>query len=639
MYVGEEDLGGGMFRRTQRANNRDTVIHEYMHGVSGRTISDGNLAGDVQSGALGEGFGDAMATSINEDPVYGEYNNGDFDDGIRGVAYDEDSLEYGDLCNNDPPADPCQVHDDGRIWAMAMWEERTALRDKLGNGDGKALHERLMMLGLILTPDTPSFHDARTGYLAADLLLDLFNADPDAGNQCLIWRVFADNELGVTAGPDADTDQTPTVSTATPPECDPEAVIDDTPALATDEGTPLQLDGTGSDANGDDGDTLTYAWDLDDDGDFDDSTSATPTVTFGDNGSFDVSLQVTNTAGYTDVDTATVTVANVAPTVTIDPTQITAVDENAPLAVSATFTDPGWLDTYTGSADPGTTDLADVAAVVVVTTQGPPEDEGTIDATITYGDNGSFTVTVSLTDDDGDTGTDSFLVAVANIDPTATIDVSGALEINGVKTIFADAGEVVPFSAGVTDPGSDDETTQWDWDDGTTSTPLLNQVNPPVDDPLPSPTVEPRDYDTDDSHAWADACMYDVVFTVEDDDGGDDSDTVKVLITGPPSLSRGAGYWQHQYRGNGNISFSNAELDCYLEIAAFLSDVFNEVRDASTRAKAHDDIFVAGNKGSATQLLDRQLLTAWVNFANGGVEWTELLDTNGDGTLDTTFVT
>ena len=129
---------------------------------------------------------------------------------------------------------------------MAMWEERTALRDKLGNGDGKALHERLMMLGLILTPDTPSFHDARTGYLAADLLLDLFNADPDAGNQCLIWRVFADERLGVTAGPDADTDQTPTVSTATPPECDPEAVIDDTPALATDEGTPLQLDGTGT---------------------------------------------------------------------------------------------------------------------------------------------------------------------------------------------------------------------------------------------------------------------------------------------------------------------------------------------------------------------------------------------------------
>ena len=39
MYVGEIDLGGGMFRRTQRAMNRDTVIHEYGHGITGRIIS------------------------------------------------------------------------------------------------------------------------------------------------------------------------------------------------------------------------------------------------------------------------------------------------------------------------------------------------------------------------------------------------------------------------------------------------------------------------------------------------------------------------------------------------------------------------------------------------------------------------
>ena len=110
-----------------------------------------------------------------------------------------------------------------------------------------------------------------------------------------------------------------------------------------------------------------------------------------------------------------------------------------------------------------------------------------------------------------------------------------------------------------------------------------------------------------------------------------------MLITGPPSLSRGAGYWQHQYKGNGKIDFSNAQLDCYLEIAAYVSNVFNEVRDASTRQKAHDDIFVAGLKGTISEQLDRQLLTAWLNFANGGVEYTELLDTNGDGIADTAF--
>ena len=80
--------------------------------------------------------------------------------------------------------------------------------------------------------------------------------------------------------------------------------------------------------------------------------------------------------------------------------------------------------------------------------------------------------------------------------------------------------------------------------------------------------------------------MYDALFRVTDDDAGTGTDTVKILITGDPSESRGAGYWQHQYRGNGKIDFTTARLNCFLEISAFLSDVFNEVRDASTIAKA-----------------------------------------------------
>jgi hypothetical protein len=365
MYVG--DTGG---RRTQRANNRDTVIHEYTHGITGRIISDSNLQGGVQSGALGEGWSDAFATSINNDPVYGEYNNGNYTTGIRGVAYDDDNLEYGDLCD-----DGCQVHNDGRIWAMAMWEERAALIGKQGFLDGKSLHEELMMLGLFATPDTPSYHDARTGYLFADAVLDFFG-DPDAGNQCLIWGVFADNELGVTASPDDDDDSTPTVSTATPNGCDPEAIIADPPVTA--EGSAVSLDGSGSIANGDDGDTLTYAWDLDDDGAYDDSTSPTPSVTFGDNGQFTVSLRVTNTAGYADTADAIVTVTNVAPTVTIDPGQITSRAENQALPVLATFTDPGWLDTYpTRSIDPGTTDISGIAGTVVISDEGPPANVGT----------------------------------------------------------------------------------------------------------------------------------------------------------------------------------------------------------------------------------------------------------------------
>jgi hypothetical protein len=38
-----------------------------------------------------------------------------------------------------------------------------------------------------------------------------------------------------------------------------------------------------------------------------------------------------------------------------------------------------------------------------------------------------------------------------------------------------------------------------------------------------------------------------------------------------------------------------------------------------------------------SELLDRQLLAALLNFANGSVGWDELIDTDGDGVDDTTF--
>jgi PKD repeat protein len=609
MYVGQVGT-----RRTQRANNRDTVIHEYTHGITGRIISNTNLQGGVQSGGLGEGWGDAFATSINNDPVYGEYNNGDYADGIRGFAYDEDSLEYGDLCSW---TGGCQVHNDGRIWAMAMWEQRAALIGKFGAAAGQAQHERLMMLGILGTPDTPSYHDARTAYLAADVTF------PGADSQCLIWRVFADNELGVTAGPDADDDTTPTVSTATPAACDPQAVI--TSPVSTPEGSPAQLDASTSVVGGDSGDTLSYAWDLDDDGAYDDSTLVNPTVTFGDNGSYDVSLQVTNTAGYSDTADATLTVTNVDPTVTIDAAQLTSVAEGQALPVLANFSDPGWLDTYpSSSADPGTVYLASQPGTVTITAEGPPQNVGTVQATITYGDNGTFTVQVNLTDDDGGTGSDTFSVTVSNVDPTAVIDTSGATVINGIPTFMGAAGSPISFTGNSSDPGSDDLTLRWFWDDGTPDTVTLSLVNPPAADPPASPTVQPRAVTDTHSHTFADACMYEIRFRSTDDDGGTAFQNAAVLIVGNATAKRSSGWWQHQYRGNGAIAYTAAELDCFLEIAAYVSTVFNEARNASTRALAHDVFFMAQNAGTPTEQFDRALLTALLNFAAGSLGYADL---------------
>jgi hypothetical protein len=113
-------------------------------------------------------------------------------------------------------------------------------------------------------------------------------------------------------------------------------------------------------------------------------------------------------------------------------------------------------------------------------------------------------------------------------------------------------------------------------------------------------------------------------------------DSVAVIIAGNATVRQNAGYWQTQYRPR-PTAFTEARRQCYLQIVAFMSKVFNEVTDASTVANAFDVLYVGGNNGSAKQQLDRQLLTAWLNFANGSFDLGSMVDTNGDHVADTSF--
>jgi hypothetical protein len=70
-----------------------------------------------------------------------------------------------------------------------------------------------------------------------------------------------------------------------------------------------------------------------------------------------------------------------------------------------------------------------------------------------------------------------------------------------------------------------------------------------------------------------------------------------------------------------------------------MSTVFDETRNASTVALAFEVLDIGGNGGDASQKLDRVLLAAWLNFANGAFGLTELVDTNGDKAPDTPFAT
>ena len=73
---------------------------------------------------------------------------------------------------------------------------------------------------------------------------------------------------------------------------------------------------------------------------------ATPSFTRGDNGVYPIAVQVTDNDGLTATDSATVTVTNVDPAVTLDPAQDMVIAEGDTLDTRPPFTDPGYDDTY-----------------------------------------------------------------------------------------------------------------------------------------------------------------------------------------------------------------------------------------------------------------------------------------------------
>ena len=257
----------------------------------------------------------------------------------------------------------------------------------------------------------------------------------------------------------------------------------------------------------------------------------------------------------------------------------------------------------------------------------------------TYGDNGTFPIRVCAADAYVSTCKNGSVV-FTNVDPTAAIGTAGATTFNGQQAFFAHAGQPIDLTGRSTDPGSDDLTLTWDWGDGAPSpdVTVVSLVNPPLADLPASPSVQPRDETNTQTHTFGQACLYTITFGSRDDDGGTGSATAKVVIVGNASRIRSAGYWQTNMVGKGTKEFSATRLNCYLATVAFLSSVFNEKVDASTIAKAAALLKLGSdNNASPTAQFDRQLLAAWLNFANGSIALDQLVDTNGDGTLDAKF--
>ena len=381
-----------------------------------------------------------------------------------------------------------------------------------------------------------------------------------------------------------------------------------------------------------DGDPLTYAWDF---GDGQTGSGVSPVHRYRDNGTYTATVTVSD--GFHSVQaSATVTIVNVAPTLTLNPAQVKSGIENSTITVSATFVDPGVNDApfvgevtcYTGSY--GTLKPATTANSAVVA----GERRGVVSATCPYGDDGTFAVSVRVADKDGAHDTEGFAVTIANVAPTVAISGVNATMINGQPTIITSVGAPTPFQATVTDPGSDDLALTWDWQDGTTSS--ATSLNaPPLADGDPSPSVNARSFVNPQSKTFAAACLRQVSLAASDDDAGSGSATIAVVVAGTSRRARTSGYWQTQYRQVRSSPVGEAALTCYLQIASHLSAVFDERRAAGTFAQAAG--VLQGGGSDMARILEQQLLAAWINFADGAWTWGQLVDTTGDGVPDVTF--
>jgi hypothetical protein len=133
--------------------------------------------------------------------------------------------------------------------------------------------------------------------------------------------------------------------------CNDPPIADAGSGYVTNENAGITVDGSAS-TDPNPTDTLTYDWDLDNNGTFE-TPGMKPAFIAGDDGVFMIRLRVTDADGLTDVDTTTVTVNNVAPTAAIDLSGATLVNGIPTILGSA-----GQPVTFTGlSADPGSDDL------------------------------------------------------------------------------------------------------------------------------------------------------------------------------------------------------------------------------------------------------------------------------------------
>lgn len=196
------------------------------------------------------------------------------------------------------------------------------------------------------------------------------------------------------------------------------------------EGSPISFTFGATDG---DGDALAFAWDF---GDGTTGTGSAPPAshTYADNGTYNVMLAVDDGRGGVDTARTTATISNVAPVVApfalpLAPVPLTG--DGATISVNTTYTDPGTADTQVATLDCGD----GVAAM----SSGTPN--GTASGACTFSTPGTYAVQLTVTDDDGGSGSALASGHVIVYDPTV-----GSLTGGGWLPVRSSLSVALPFA-------------------------------------------------------------------------------------------------------------------------------------------------------------------------------------------------
>ena len=187
----------------------EIVLHEYTHGLSNRRVGGGVGLSALQSQGMGEGWSDFYALALLSQPgddvnasyaagAYASYMIGGTGDtlnyyfGIRRYPYSTDLAKnpltfkdidpvQADYCSSGAPfhtamfgncssGNADEVHSQGEVWCVTLWEARARLVTKYGWATGNQLALQLVTDGMLYAPENPNFLQARDGILQADLV-------------------------------------------------------------------------------------------------------------------------------------------------------------------------------------------------------------------------------------------------------------------------------------------------------------------------------------------------------------------------------------------------------------------------------------------------------------------------------------